>query len=77
MCVVSMMVDSMQQQWPPINQWPAQQVVDISAILEAIRRLDEKLGARDCHDPKKDKFLQELEARVKALEERAVTKRKK
>jgi hypothetical protein len=69
MCVVSNMVDSMREQWPPISSWPAPQVIDISSILDAIRALDEKLGAKDCHDPKKDKFLKELEERVKALEE--------
>jgi len=76
MCVVSNMVDSMRGQWPPVQTWPAQQVIDISQILEAIRKLDEKLGAKDCHDPNKDQFLQELAARVKALEENAVSKGK-
>jgi len=78
MCVVSVMVDTMQQQWPPIKSWPPSQVIEINEILERVRRIDEKEQTKDCHDPKKDKFLQELEARIQALEDaNAISKRKK
>lgn len=70
MCVVSMMIDSAGAQWPPIRQWPYQEAQDFSEIIRKLSEMDEKLGAKDCYDPKKEKFLQELADRITELEKR-------
>jgi hypothetical protein len=74
MCVVSAMIDS-SQQWGPIQKWPYPVVQDMSDIIRRLAEIDKKLGAKDCFDPKKDSFIQELSERLAALEAVAKTKK--
>jgi hypothetical protein len=68
MCIVSMVTRGIGEQYPPLKQWPYQQVVDMSEVLKKLDVLDKKLGKKDCHEPEKDKFLKDLAERVKELE---------
>lgn len=69
MCIVSMVTTGIQEQYPPLKQWPYQQVVDMSEVLKKLDALDKKLGNKECYEPVKDKFLQELAERLEHLEE--------
>ena len=73
MCAVSMVVDAAYTQFPPIQQWPIQQVVDMSEVIKLLTKIDEKLGAKDCVDAKKEAFLKELADRVAELEKGKVS----
>ncbi len=69
MCMVSMVVDQYQKQWPqPFQDWTKPQVTDFSEILRRLGKLDEQLGAKDCVDAKKDEVIKKLEERIKELE---------
>jgi sugar phosphate isomerase/epimerase len=69
MCMVSMVVDQLPKQWGQIDQWPYQQTVDVREVLKKLAEIDEKLGAKDCYEPKKDEVIKQLQARIKELEE--------
>lgn len=69
MCVVSNTIDSVYKQYPPLNTWTYPQLVDMSEVIKRLDALDKKLGAMDCYDPKKQKFLQELKDRIEELEQ--------
>lgn len=68
MCVVSMVVDSARQQWPQPQYMPPSYAFELADIIRRLGELDKKLGAKDCYDPKKDAYIQELEQRITALE---------
>ena len=68
MCVVSAITQSIPNNWGSPQNWPAQTVIDVDQILKKLDAIDKKLGAPECTDPNKDKFLADLERRVKALE---------
>ncbi|MGH3626852.1 MAG: hypothetical protein ACRDRL_05335 [Sciscionella sp.] len=68
MYAVSAIIDSARDQFPPINQWPFQQVVDMTKAIELLTQIDKKLGAKDCVDEKKDKFIKQLQRRIVKLE---------
>jgi|HubBroStandDraft_5_1064220.scaffolds.fasta_scaffold378542_2 hypothetical protein len=71
MCVMSVMIESAKEQWPPVRQWPYQQAVDMAEILKRLDGLDKKLGVKDCFDPTKDEFIQKLKERIESLEKLA------
>lgn len=77
MCMVSMMVDNARTQWPPVNQCPLQPAVDLTDIIRRLSEIDNKMGAKDCYDPKKDEFIQQLQDRIAELEKQVKPKRKK
>jgi hypothetical protein len=64
-----MVVDGAREQWGQIQNWPYPVVQDMSDIIERLSEIDKKLGAKDCFDPKKDAFIQELSERLAALEQ--------
>lgn len=66
MCMVSAMIDSLRQ--IPQPQWTPQTWDRAQEILDAVRRLDEKLGQKDCEDPKKAEWMREVEDRLRKLE---------
>ena len=70
MCVVSMVVEGIQRQWPDPIYWPTPVVIDTKEIIDKLAEIDRKLGAKDCHDPVKDEFIRKLEERIKALEDK-------
>lgn len=68
-CLVSMVVDQYQKQWTqPFQQWQSRDVTDFSEVLRKLGKLDERLGAKDCVDAKKDELIKKLEERIKELE---------
>lgn len=71
MCVVSNMIDTAREQWPPIQTWPAPVPQEMQEIIRRLADIDRKLGAKDCYDPKKEQFLKDLSDRVAKLEKRS------
>lgn len=77
MCVVSMVVEGLQQQYPvPVQFWPPPTVLEVSDILKRLDAIDKKLGLRDCDDADKIVWRKQLDERVKALE-REMPKRRR
>lgn len=68
MCLVSLVVHGAANQFPPVNQWGLQQVSEMQKVISLLESIDKKLGAKDCVDETKQKFLDELAERVKTLE---------
>lgn len=68
MCIVSVVTSQMQHQLPPIYQWDLQTSRDVKEILEKLSAIDRKLGAKECSEPEKEKFLAQLAQRVERLE---------
>lgn len=83
MCTVSMVVDSVTSPLSPNYvqpwRWNTDSFSELQQVLEAVKRLDEKLGQRDCIDPEKAKKLEAIERRVRALEakEKKMPRKKK
>ena len=71
MCVVSVVIGESRKQWGQIQNWPLQQASEMQQIIQKLAEIDKKLGARDCIDPVKEKFLADLDKRVKKLERAA------
>jgi hypothetical protein len=81
MCVVSMVHDYAKQNWP-INDihWPPLEFDEnrkkYHKLIDMIKRaeeLDRIMKEPDCVDPEKEKYIQELEARLLKLEEKVKT----
>lgn len=77
MCVVSVIIKESQAQWGGIQGWPLQQVSEMQQIIQKLAEIDRKLGAKDCIDPVKEKFLADLDKRVEALEKTAKPARRR
>lgn len=71
MCIVSVVTTGAHTQLPPVNQWPVQDVLAMQRVIALLESIDKRLGAKDCQDEVKDKFLQELADRVRSLETKA------
>lgn len=70
MCIVSMITQEIPKQFPNWQQqFTPQQVVDLSEVLKKLDAIDKKLGAKDCKDESKAKFLEELAALRQRVEE--------
>ena len=84
MCVVSMIIDYGRRtwgepyEWRPtepyiIPQWPQPVKSDWDRLLDLIKKakeIDEATGQPDCEDPKKVEWLEAMEKRMKALEDK-------
>lgn len=83
MCAVSMIYDhyyEWQQTAPRPIPWPTAVPASLpwdrdtfDAVKDVIKRLDEidkKLGLANCEDPKKAEWMQAIEERLKALEQK-------
>jgi hypothetical protein len=68
MCVVSMVHDYMRENVQP-QSWTYESFNEFKKLLELLDRLDNLLGQPDCVDPEKTKYMEEIEARLKKLEE--------
>lgn len=68
MCVVSVITEAIGNQLPPLSQWNYQQVTDLSQVIKLLEGIDKKLGAKDCINENKQKFLDELDLRIRVLE---------
>lgn len=71
MCFVSVMSQGLGQQGSVFGQlqnWPDPQVQKLSQVVELLQSIDEKLGLRECKDDEKEKFLRELDTRMKQIE---------
>lgn len=69
MCVVSVVTQSIPNQWGAIGNSPAWDYQTASTLQEILRRLDaidKKMGATECTDPNKSAFLEALDNYVKA-----------
>lgn len=85
MCVVSMVTDWGQQQWPKPSEfyptvgpypYPAaplgptpDEIREFRDLLRKAREIDQKTGQPDCIDPAKDEWLKEFDAAVERLRE--------
>jgi hypothetical protein len=63
-----MVTEGINKQYPPIQTWPYQQVIDMSEVLKKLDLLDKKLGAKNCYEPVKEDVLKQLENRIEVLE---------
>lgn len=68
MCAVSFVIDAARTQFPPIDVWPKSQAEDMLKVIDMLKKIDDKLGAKDCVDATKDAFVKELERRIIQLE---------
>lgn len=76
MCAYSMMADYGRQRVPQ-EIWQPDTWRQFKDVLDAIKRLDDKLGQSDCPDPAKAKWMKEMERRMAALEKKAKQKEAK
>lgn len=74
MCAYSMMADYGRQQIPQ-QSWQPDTWNQFKLILEAIKKLDDKLGQSDCPDPAKAAWMKDMERRMAALEKKAAKPR--
>lgn len=70
MCAMCVMMDYGRQRVPR-DVWRPDSWREFKDILRRIDRLDEQLGEPECHDPAKARWMDEIEERVRKLEERA------
>lgn len=79
MCFVSNISDGYYGQIPfvPLQNWPPQQVIDLSEVIRRLDDIDKKLGLRDCMDDQKQKFMDELNIRLTKIENSSKKKEKK
>lgn len=73
MCIVSAVSEALPKQNIPWQQWPTQQILDLSEVIKKLDSIDKKLGLKDCNDSLKESFLSELANRVEAIEKRLTT----
>lgn len=74
MCVMSAVTPAITRQWPDIHSqvWPREDLGELQRILRKLDEMDKKFGAKDCaEDAPKQAFLEQLDARVKAIESAA------
>lgn len=67
MCVVSVVHDYMRTN-VAIDQWTPTIFNEYHEIIRRLTELDEKLDQKDCEDPAKAAWMQEVEERLAALE---------
>lgn len=65
MCVISAVMNNIGQ--IPLHNWTLPAYKDLTQVLEAIRKLDEKLGQKDCVDLEKAKILERIEERLATI----------
>jgi hypothetical protein len=68
MWVVSMVHDYMRENVQP-QSWTYESFNEFKKLLELLDRLDNLLGQPDCVDPEKTKYMEEIEGRLKKLED--------
>jgi hypothetical protein len=68
MCAVSVVLDYGRENIPPY-QWTRPAFDEFKEVIRRLEALDEKLDQPDCEDPEKAKWMEEVERRLKALEE--------
>lgn len=61
------MIRETRKQWPPVREWPDYQVSEIREILERLSKIEKKLGIKDCYEPEKDEFMDELNFRAQQI----------
>ena len=80
MCVYSMILDHYNQK--SVDYWQyngLQRIQDVKDLVEKAKEYDVRTGQPNCEDPEKEKLLKrldELEARLKALEAKPKRQRK-
>lgn len=67
MCVMSAVMTDLSK--IPLTNWNLPAYTDLQTVLEAVRKLDEKLGQVDCVDPEKAKILKRIEERLANVEQ--------
>ena len=67
MCAVSSTYDYFRQN-VPVEQWTIPAWKQFQDIIERLDKLDETLNQKDCFDPEKAKWTNEVEERLKKLE---------
>lgn len=68
MCIVSVVTSAIGNQLPSLNQWPYQQIQDLSRVIQLLESIDRKMGAKDCLDETKRIFIEQLNQRLHAAE---------
>ena len=78
MCFVSLVTTGIPNQpgYGRLQNWPDQQLLDLSEVLKRLDKIDQALGLRDCKDQEKAAFLKELEDRVTDIEKKLKKKNK-
>jgi hypothetical protein len=67
MCTVSAIMDYGQYRIP-LQQWTPDSWADFKEIIRRLDALDKKLDQPDCVDPAKQRWMQEVEERLRRLE---------
>lgn len=70
MCVVSMISNHYQPQWPVPNAIPAAPAYDILELMRKAAAYDKLTNQPDCVEKDKEEWIKALEQRVKGLEKR-------
>ncbi len=67
MCAVSVIHDYMRMNTAP-QDWTRPAFNEFHEVIRRLDLLDQKLGQRDCHDPEKATWMEEVERRLQKLE---------
>ena len=72
MCVLSMVHDYYRDKGdffynPYTGNWDYEAIALLKQAIDILEKLDKKLGDKECKDPEKTKWLQEMEEIVKKL----------
>jgi hypothetical protein len=59
---------------PPRLPWTPEAFADLKEILRRLDELDKKLGLEHCEDPKKAEWMQQIEERLRLLEQHATAR---
>ena len=70
MCVVSMISQHYQQNWPTVPEWPPQRIFEFVDLMRKAREIDEKTGQPDCISPDKAEFEKSVLDALKSIQDR-------
>lgn len=68
MCSVSATYDYFREN-VQVKQWTPETWIQFQQIIERLDKLDALLNQKDCFDPEKAKWINEVEERLKKLEQ--------
>jgi hypothetical protein len=67
MCVVSMVHEYAQQNFPSIGSWTSGDLFSYAEVIRKLDALDKKFDQRECDDPAKQAFMNLVEERIAEL----------
>lgn len=67
MCAVSAVIYYAQKYYPE-NNWDYNTLSDFTRIIQMLERIDKKMDQKDCDSSIKDRFLKDIDDRLRKLE---------